>query len=155
MALEALLLQIGVTLVFMDRVVKPHGHGYRNIGDLICGLVDYDKAGKERRDLAEKMLYTQLTLARAGFSTGGVLVQRKPEFGGVGDDDNGSGTGFSTLNGTVASVFAIGTSLSACGVPLLGLAGVASAIAGELRSLRSRAAWMAGCRPARTSWGVT
>ncbi len=81
-----------------------------------------------------------------------VLVQRKPEFGGVGDDDNGSGTGFHS-NGTVASVLQSG--------PPFPRAAFRSAWRASRRrsraasSLRSRAAWMAGCRPARTSWGVT
>jgi hypothetical protein len=41
------------------------------MGEMIVGLIDFDKAGKERRDLAEKLLYAQLKLARGGFSTGG------------------------------------------------------------------------------------
>lgn len=41
------------------------------MGEMIVGLIDYNKAGQERWDLAEKLLYCQLTLARAGFSTGG------------------------------------------------------------------------------------
>lgn len=61
----------GLTLVFMDKVLQPLGRGRQDMGELIVGLIDYEKAGKERRDLAEKMLYAQLSLARAGFSTGG------------------------------------------------------------------------------------
>jgi hypothetical protein len=34
-------------------------------------MVDYDRAGQERRDLAQKIIYAQLALAKAGFSTGG------------------------------------------------------------------------------------
>jgi hypothetical protein len=39
-------------------------------------MIDYDRAGKDRRDLAQKMIYAQLNLAKAGFSTGG-----RPPFG--------------------------------------------------------------------------
>jgi hypothetical protein len=49
----------------------PLGRGPRDMGEMICGLFDYDKAGKDRRELAQKMLYAQLKLAKSGFSTGG------------------------------------------------------------------------------------
>jgi len=71
MRIETDLRRLGVTLVFMDLVLPPLGRGRRDMGEMIVGLIDYDKAGKERRDLAEKLLYSQLKLARAGFSTGG------------------------------------------------------------------------------------
>src|SRR5262249_32649348 len=41
------------------------------LGELIVSLIDYEKSGKDRRELAEKMIYAQLQLARRGFSTGG------------------------------------------------------------------------------------
>jgi DNA invertase Pin-like site-specific DNA recombinase len=63
--------QRGITLVFMSRVLRPLGHGRRDMGEMILSLIDYDKAGQERRDLAQKMLYAQLKLARGGYSTGG------------------------------------------------------------------------------------
>ena len=69
--IENALRRLGVTVVFMDKVLGPLGRGRQDIGDAICGLVDYDKAGRERRDLAQKMLFAQLKLARLGFSTGG------------------------------------------------------------------------------------
>jgi hypothetical protein len=70
--LENALRTSGVTLVFMDRVVPPLEKGQRrDIGELIVALVDYDKSGKDRRELAEKMVYAQIRLARLGFSTGG------------------------------------------------------------------------------------
>ncbi len=69
--IENRLRQRGVTLVYMDRVLAPLGRGRRDMGEMIVGLIDFDKAGKERRDLAEKLLYSQLKLARGGFSTGG------------------------------------------------------------------------------------
>ncbi len=69
--IENRLRQRGVTLVYMDLVLAPLGRGRRDMGEMIVGLIDFDKAGKERRDLAEKLLYSQLKLARSGFSTGG------------------------------------------------------------------------------------
>lgn len=70
MAIEASLRRCGVTLVFMDLVLPPLGRGRRDIGEMIVGLIDYDKAGKDR-ELAQKILYALLKLAREGFSTGG------------------------------------------------------------------------------------
>lgn len=70
--LEKALREAGLTLVFMDRVCPPLKKGQRrDIGELITGLIDYEKSGKDRRDLAEKMIYAQLQLARRGYSTGG------------------------------------------------------------------------------------
>jgi hypothetical protein len=62
----------GLTLVFMDRVLGPQLRGQRaDISDQIVAMIDYDSAGKFRRDLAQKILYAQLSLAKNGFSTGG------------------------------------------------------------------------------------
>lgn len=71
LALEARLRRAGVTLAFMDLVLKPTGHGRTNFAEMIVGLIDYDRAGQERRDLAQKILYAHLKLARDGYSTGG------------------------------------------------------------------------------------
>ncbi len=72
MVLETSLSKMGVTLIFMDRVVPPIARGERpDIGTLILGLVDYDHAGKDRRELARKILFAQLTLAKNGYSIGG------------------------------------------------------------------------------------
>ena len=71
MQIEDGLRRQGVTLVFMDLVLPPLGRGRRDMGEMILGLIDYDKAGQDRRELARKMLYAQLKLARAGYSTGG------------------------------------------------------------------------------------
>lgn len=72
MQLEIRLRTLGVTLIFMDRVIPPLNLGSRDsIGDIIVSLVDYDQAGKDLRVLAEKSLFAQLMLAKAGFSTGG------------------------------------------------------------------------------------
>jgi Resolvase, N terminal domain len=69
--LEARFREAGVTLVFMDRTLAPLPRGRRDLGESIAAMIDYDRAGKERRDLAQKIIYAQLTLAKAGFSTGG------------------------------------------------------------------------------------
>ena len=76
MKMEATLREAGLTLVFMDRALPPLPHGRRDLGESIVAMIDYDRAGKERRDLAQKMIYAQLNLAKAGFSTGG-----RPPFG--------------------------------------------------------------------------
>ena len=70
-AIETQLRQLGITLIFMDRVLPPLGRGPRDMGEMIVGIIDYDRAGRDRRDLAQKMLYAQLKLAREGYSTGG------------------------------------------------------------------------------------
>ena len=70
--LELKIRMLGVTLIFLDRVCEPLNPGMRDqIGDLIVSLIDYDQAGKDRRTLAEKILFAQLSLAKGGFSTGG------------------------------------------------------------------------------------
>lgn len=70
--LETSLRRCGITLVFMDKVLGPLARGERvDIGEMVTGVVDYDRAGKDREDLAEKIINAQLSLARAGFSTGG------------------------------------------------------------------------------------
>ena len=70
--LEGVFRNNGITLVFTDRTVQPVKRGQRrDIGEMIAALVDYDKSGKDRRDLAEKMIYAQIRLAGLGFSVGG------------------------------------------------------------------------------------
>src|SRR4051812_10395422 len=72
MKLEHLLREAGLTLVFMDRVVPPLERGRRrDVGELIVAMLDYNHAGEFRRELAQKMLYAQTSLAKAGFSVGG------------------------------------------------------------------------------------
>ena len=61
-----------LSLVFMDKVLPPMHRGKRpDIGELIVATVDYDHSSADRRELAEKVLYAQLRLAKSGFSTGG------------------------------------------------------------------------------------
>ena len=75
--LENLLREGGLTLVFMDRVVPPLERGRRrDVGELIVAVLDYNHAGEFRRELAQKMIYAQTALAKAGFSVGG-----RPPFG--------------------------------------------------------------------------
>lgn len=75
--LELKIRSLGVTVIFLDRVCEALNPGMRDqIGDLIVSLIDYDQAGKDRRTLAEKILFAQLSLAKAGYSTGG-----RPRYG--------------------------------------------------------------------------
>jgi hypothetical protein len=74
--LEARLREAGLTLVFMDRLLPQQRRGRRDLSETIVAMVDYDRAGKERRDLAQKLIYAQINLARNGYSTGG-----RPPFG--------------------------------------------------------------------------
>lgn len=70
--LELKIRSLGVTIIFLDRVCEPLNPGMRDeIGNVIMSLIDYDKAGKDRRELAQKILFAQLSLAKAGFTTGG------------------------------------------------------------------------------------
>ena len=72
MKLERCLREAGLTLVFMDRVLRPMTKGHRaDLGELIAAMVDYNHAGEFRRDLAQKMIHAQTALAKAGYSTGG------------------------------------------------------------------------------------
>ncbi|HUY33149.1 MAG TPA: recombinase family protein [Pirellulales bacterium] len=71
-AIENSLRRNGITLVFMGRLYPPLAKGERaSIEELPGGVIDYDRAGKDRTDLAQKIIYAQLSLAKAGYSTGG------------------------------------------------------------------------------------
>jgi len=71
-AIEHRLRRNGITLVFMNRVCPPLAKGERaSIEELLGGVIDYDRAGKDRTDLAQKIIYAQLSLAKEGYSTGG------------------------------------------------------------------------------------
>jgi Recombinase len=70
--LENMLRESGITLVFIDRVCPPLVKGRRrDIAETIATLLDYDKSGKDRRELGEKMVFAQIRLASMGFSIGG------------------------------------------------------------------------------------
>jgi hypothetical protein len=76
MKMETTLREAGLALVFMNNHLPPSQRGKRDLGEAIVALVEYDNAGKQRTELAQKMIYAQLNLARMGFSTGG-----RPPFG--------------------------------------------------------------------------
>ncbi|MCA9054881.1 MAG: recombinase family protein, partial [Planctomycetaceae bacterium] len=72
MQIEVELRAHGVTLVYQHKELAPLPRGSRqDIGELITQLVDFDQAGRFRHELGQKMVFAQLTLARAGHSTGG------------------------------------------------------------------------------------
>ena len=67
-----LLYELGVNLVFMNQEVKATARGERpEIGGLISTVIAYDNAGKERFDLAQKMIFAKIALAQGGHSIGG------------------------------------------------------------------------------------
>lgn len=64
--------EIGVTIVHMNRTLGALRKGQKlAIGDFITSAVEYDRAEKDRRDLAQKIIDAQIALARKGYSTGG------------------------------------------------------------------------------------
>lgn len=72
MVLEHELRSQGLTLVFMDRSLSPVERGKRaDVVESIIGLLQYDRSGEDRRTLANKMIHTQIALAKRGLSTGG------------------------------------------------------------------------------------
>ncbi|MDZ4688928.1 MAG: recombinase family protein [Planctomycetaceae bacterium] len=71
-ALEREFREAGVTLVFHGKILPPLKRGQRqDVGEALAAYIDYDASGRFRDELAEKMLYAQVHLARQGFSTGG------------------------------------------------------------------------------------
>jgi hypothetical protein len=71
-AIELDFTAVGVTLVYDNKIIKPKRKGERyDIGELLTSLVDYDKSGGDRRELARKVILAQIRLAERGFSTGG------------------------------------------------------------------------------------
>ena len=72
MKIEDGLRREGVTIVFMDKTLPPISRGKRReISERIVAMVDYDRSSEDRRELAQKVLYAQMRLATAGYSTGG------------------------------------------------------------------------------------
>ena len=70
--LENVLRRMGVTIVFMDRICLPLKRGKRpDISEIIVAAVDYDRSAEDRRELAQKVIFAQLHLAKRGYSTGG------------------------------------------------------------------------------------
>lgn len=70
--LELRLRKLGVHIVYSDRTCESIRPGQRQrLEDLLVSAIDFDQAGKDRRVLAEKLIYSQAALARGGFSFGG------------------------------------------------------------------------------------
>lgn len=70
--LEKLIRRFGVTICFQDRTLAPLQVRQRlEVGEEIQALLDYSTAGQFRRELANKMIYAQKSLAEQGFSAGG------------------------------------------------------------------------------------
>lgn len=62
----------GKTIVYMTTTLAPLKRGGKaDVSELIMAVVDFDRAEKDRRDLAEKIIYAQLRLAKLGYSIGG------------------------------------------------------------------------------------
>jgi hypothetical protein len=63
---------LGVYLVFTTRVSPPLGIGEQmGLGDFMQAAIEYTQAGAFRRELAAKMLYSQVQLTKNGWSAGG------------------------------------------------------------------------------------
>jgi hypothetical protein len=72
MKLEKAIRRAGVTLHYLDRVLRPLAVGERaEISELLTGLIAYEQAGKFRRELAVMMINAQRSLGEQAFSTGG------------------------------------------------------------------------------------
>lgn len=71
-SLEIELRSAGLTIVFQDGVAEtfPKGHRF-NIGDLLTMVVDYDKSGAFRTELASKLISVKVKLAECGYAIGG------------------------------------------------------------------------------------
>ena len=70
--LEQSLGQVGLTLVFQDRVCDPLPRDRRQkLEEILVTVLDYNYAGEYRTELDRKILEAQIALARRGFSTGG------------------------------------------------------------------------------------
>lgn len=69
---EVELRQMGVTIVYMDKVLGPLQIGQRaDTAEQVIGLLDFDRTGRFREELAGKMIHAQTSLAKQGFSAGG------------------------------------------------------------------------------------
>ncbi|QGJ68665.1 Hypothetical protein PBC10988_3260 [Planctomycetales bacterium 10988] len=72
LVLEREFSSLGITLVFMDRIVPPLTRGKRpEFVEQIVAMIDYHQSGDDRRKLSEKMIHAQIALAKRGYSTGG------------------------------------------------------------------------------------
>lgn len=71
MQLECQLRVAGKTLVYRGQVLKPVKRGGVPIQEQIVSLVEFDASGKYLPDLAERVLRSQIALAKNGHWTGG------------------------------------------------------------------------------------
>ena len=75
--LENELRSLGVAIEFMNARVGPMSQRQRqDLGEGLAAFIDYHNSGSFRDELAEKMIFAQLELAKQGYSTGG-----RPPFG--------------------------------------------------------------------------
>lgn len=69
---EIELRQMGVSIVYMDQVLEPLKRGQRlPLSEQMMGIVDFDRTGRFREELAKKMIHAQTSLAKQGYSAGG------------------------------------------------------------------------------------
>lgn len=69
---EIELRQLGISIVYMDQVLEPLKRGQRiALSEQMMGIVDFDRTGRFREELAKKMILAQTSLAKQGFSAGG------------------------------------------------------------------------------------
>ncbi|HAU38804.1 MAG TPA: hypothetical protein DCX07_13950 [Phycisphaerales bacterium] len=71
MRLENSLRRAGKTLVFSDKLLGPVKRGSLPIGEQIVSLIEYDASGKYLVALAERVIRSQIALAKAGCWAGG------------------------------------------------------------------------------------
>ncbi len=70
--LETTLRSKGITIIYTNKVLTPLERGKRRkIEDLVSSVIDFDAAGKDRLELAGKMIRAQINLAEHGNSPGG------------------------------------------------------------------------------------
>ncbi len=70
--IEKELRQAGLTVIFMNEVLRPSSRGDRvDVAEIITSIIAYDSSGKFRRELAEKLIHAKIKLAERGFSIGG------------------------------------------------------------------------------------
>lgn len=73
MLLERWFRERGVTVVYMDRVCAPLVLGEQpDFGEDVGAMLEFHQAGKERRDLARKIILAQVGQAKLGHAIGGV-----------------------------------------------------------------------------------
>ena len=69
--LEKRLRQLGITIVFSDKVAGPLERGQTNIADDLSVLFEYYESGEFLVKLSERIITVQRILAQGGYRTGG------------------------------------------------------------------------------------